>query len=188
MKVGDLPRGWLSVAIATLGVWALAGCVTETRPITDNSPPPRASSPRSVGPAPANVRATQMLIVAGVPSDADSNGFPDTVPVVVYLFAPAGVYPLPLTERGVFEFRLTAGDGTLLGEWVFAEDVVAGAAQPLPPGNGFIFGLRVAKGSDRVANQAASVTAVFRPADGGRPVLSTGSATVRMGSGIATQP
>ncbi len=165
----------------------LPGCVTE---VTRGGSPVNSSSgeSRTVKPAPPGTRASQMLLVAGVPNDADANGYPDTVPVVVYLFAPANVHPLPLRERGEFRFQLRDQDGRDLGEWSFSPDFSEGAAQSLPPGEGYVFGLRLAPGRDRLRNQPTSLTAQFVSSRDGRIISSSGSASVRMGAGQRQPP
>ena len=163
-------------------VIACAGCQTTTR---DSLGRERTTSanPRPVPPPPTGTRPQQMMLVAGVPSDADANGFPDTIPIVVYLFAPVDVYALPLVEPGEFRFELRASDGGVIGEWLFDREATADAAQRLPPGRGYVFGLRLAPGVDRVENQPAALTAQFTAARDGRQIASSGSATVRIGAG-----
>ncbi len=175
-------------ALVAVGVFALLpGCVTE---VTRGGNPVNADSGsgRAVKPAPPGTRASQMLLVAGVPTDADANGYPDTVPVVVYLFAPADVHPLPLRERGEFRFLLRDQDGQELGRWSFSPESSEEAAQSLPPGEGYVFGLRLPPGQDRVRNQPTSLTAQFVSARDGRVVSSSGSASVRMGAGMRRAP
>jgi len=170
-----------AVAALSLTVALGAGCQTT---ITDSSGR-RVSRPEPtrVGPAPAGTRARQMMLVAGVPNDSDGNGFPDTVPVVVYLFAPVDEYPLPLIEPGEFRFELTDRSGERVGLWSFSEALTANSAQELPPGSGYVFGLRMAPGVDRRRNEPAALTAVFTASSDGRTVTSSGSATVRIGAG-----
>lgn len=175
-------------ALLAGGAFALLpGCVTE---VTRGGNPVDASSGagRAVRPPPAGTRVSQMLLVAGVPNDADANGYPDTVPVVVYLFAPADVHPLPLRERGEFRFRLRDQAGRDLGEWSFSPDFSEEAAQSLPPGEGYVFGLRLPRGQDRLRNQPTSLTAQFISARDGRTISSSGSASVRMGAGQRRPP
>lgn len=169
----------IALACATL---ALPGCQTTTRDALGRERT-ESANPRRIPPPPASARPQQMMLVAGVPNDADGNGYPDTIPVVIYLFAPVDVHPLPLIEPGEFGFELTDRNGKRLGEWRFDRDGTEAAAQDLPPGRGYVFGLRLAPGIDRIQNQPAALTARFTSARDGRVIASSGSATVRVGAG-----
>jgi hypothetical protein len=155
------------------------GCVTQTRP----SPPER-DRPKVKRPArPGNVEPEQMMLSAGVMQDNDGNGFPDTIPVVIYLFGDSDRYALPIEEEGSFEFILTAPDGDRLGRWVFPEDDSAEAVSDSPAGVCYRFALRMAPGRDRMKAQPASLRAIFTDARTGERVRSQGAATIRVGLG-----
>ena len=174
---------WCVAALAAaVSCVSLMGCETTRRDALGREVvEPRA---REVGPAPAGTRAMQITMSVGRPSDSDANGFPDTIPVVVYLFAATNEYPLSLSEAGSFTFALTSQGGEPLGRWEFGETETARAAQELPPGPGFVFGLRLAPGVDRRPNQPVNVTAVFTSALDARRIESGGAASVLIGSGL----
>lgn len=178
--VGVASRLLILVALASL----CAACeTTVTGPLGNERQV--TSEPKKLDPPPRGTRPEQMTLIAAVPADGDANGFPDTIPVVVYLFPSVRVHPLSMVEPGEFDFRLTDRDGEVLGEWIFDAQDTAAAAQDLPPGRGYVFGLRLAPGVDRRPNQPGSLTAVFTSAIDQKRIVSSGSATVRIGAGVS---
>jgi hypothetical protein len=124
-----------------------------------------------------------MTLSAGVGMDSDGNGYPDTIPVVVYLFADTRRYPLPVKERGEFTFELTAAEGVEIGSWVFGEEESARAVGDSAAGVCYRFALRLGPGRDRLPAVPASLRAIFTNAATGERFASPGSATIRIGSG-----
>lgn len=124
-----------------------------------------------------------MLLSAGEPNDADGNGFPDTVPVTIYLFGDGRYYELPLAEPGSFEFVITADNGQEIGRWIFPEDETKRAQGGSYAGVCYRFALRLSPGRDRLRSVPAGLRAIFTNAETGQRVASSGTATIRLGAG-----
>ncbi len=124
-----------------------------------------------------------MLLTAGVPSDADGNAFPDTIPVTVYLFGDGSRYQLPLAERGEFEFLISTREGQEIGRWIFPEAETASAMGDSPAGVCYRFALRLGPGRDRFRSVPVSLRAIFTRAKTGQRVVSPSAATMRLGLG-----
>jgi hypothetical protein len=63
------------------------------------------------------------MVIAAYPLlDDDNNGYPDTIPVVVYLWDDR--YPLPMWADGAITFRLVDAQEQLIAEWEVPADVV----------------------------------------------------------------
>lgn len=123
------------------------------------------------------------MLSAGVAKDSDGNGYPDTIPVVVYLFGDTRRYALPVQERGTFEFHLIGPEGEVLGHWIFPEEEAARAVGDSAAGVCYRFGLLMSPGRDRMSSRPASLRASFTISSTGERVLSPGAATIRVGSG-----
>lgn len=166
--------------LAACGAACLGGCVSEIR-----ESPPRVSRPKVSRPAkPAGVRPEQMMLSAGVATDADGNTFPDTIPVVIYLFGDTSRYALPLHADGVFEFEVVGKQSGHLGRWVFPEQEVERAAGDSAAGVCYRFGLRLGPGRDVLEGQTAGIRAVFTETGTGRRIESLGAVTIRLGTGV----
>jgi len=90
---------------------AAAGCVADG----EARRPPR---------APSDVRPQTITIAAQMMLDEDNNGYPDTIPVVVYFWDSPDRYPLPLWDDGVLRFRLHDEHNRLIAEWEVPPEVV----------------------------------------------------------------
>lgn len=99
--------------IACVALLAAPACVAENAARR----PPR---------QPSDLRV-QTVTVATPPTllDEDNNGYPDTIPVIVYLWDSPDRYPLPIWDDGALRFELRDDQGNLLAEWVVPPDVVA---------------------------------------------------------------
>lgn len=73
--------------------------------------------------APADLRPDTMVIASYPLLDDDNNGYPDTIPIVVYLWDER--YPLPLWEDGIMRFRLSDENKQTIAEWDVPADVVS---------------------------------------------------------------
>lgn len=91
-----------------LGIY---GCVAEQ----EGRRPPK---------APQDVRARSITIAAQMLLDEDNNGYPDTIPVIVYFWDYPERYPLPIWDDGVLVFQLHDEHEHLLAEWEVPPDVV----------------------------------------------------------------
>lgn len=155
----------------------LTACVSQTR-----STAPQANREKPALPSkPAGFRAQQMLLSAGVPSDVDGNGFPDQIPVTVYLFGD-GRYELPVAETGSFEFEIKSRGGQDIGLWRFPVEETARAVGGSSVGTCYRFALQLAPGRDRIRAIPASLRAIFTNEETGQKIISPGSATIRLGS------
>lgn len=131
---------------------------------------------------PPGIQPQQMLLSASIPSDADGNGFADTVPVTVYLFGDSR-YQLPLAERGSFEFTILTTAGQEIGRWIFSEDETKRAQGDSPAGTCYRFALRLGPGRDRFRSVAVSLRAIFTISKTGERVVSPSAANIRLGLG-----
>jgi len=168
----------LSGIVCVCALLAASGCVTETTssaPITNREKPSRPTRPVGVEPQ-------QMVLSAGMPSDADGNGFPDQIPVTIYLFGDARQYAMPIAQKGTFEFEVKSRGGYEIGKWVFSEEETARAMADSPAGLCYRFALRLSPGKDRIRSVPVSLRAIFTDAKTGQKIVSPGSATVRLGN------
>ena len=174
-RIGGGGRLVVGVTVLTL----MAGCMTETHPSTPEREHRKISRPAR----PAGVRPEMMMLSAGVGTDSDGNTFPDTIPVVVYLFGDTRRYALPLKERGTFEFFLEGPDQSQIGHWIFPPNEVERAAGDSAAGNCYRFALRMVPGRDRMSSRPASLRAIFTVRATDERVFSPGTATIRVGAG-----
>lgn len=132
----------------------LGGCVSD------------APTKHTIQAAPSGTTPTalQMWVRTPVP-DTDGNGFPDTLPVTVYLFAER--YPLSLEVPGTFRFELYSAEGKLARVWTFDDDQARATVRRAGPGPAYVFALSLLDGgSDRVRRQTVDLSAVFTPDPG----------------------
>jgi hypothetical protein len=105
----------LRCILIALGSGALllahAGCVAERE---SRRPPP----------APADLRAQTITIAAQMMLDDDNNGYPDTIPVIVYFWDRPERYPLPLWDEGTLRFMLRDEHDRLIAEWEVPPEIV----------------------------------------------------------------
>ncbi len=96
--------------VPVLAALALSGCVAEG---------PRRKPIRP----PADLR-TDLVTVATYPLiDNDNNGYPDTIPIVVYLWD--NRYPLPMWGEGGLRFELRDAEQRLIAEWDVPQELLA---------------------------------------------------------------
>ena len=166
-----------------IGAFLLApvmpGCVTES----SSGTPARARSRVARPPRPSGVEPQQMVLTAGVASDADGNGYPDTIPVTIFLFGDLRRYELPLSAAGSFDFEIRTQDGRTVARWVFPEDETDASLRDSPTGVCYRFALRLAPGRDRIPVTAVGLRAIFTNSGTGQKVASSGAASVRLGAG-----
>lgn len=94
--------------------------------------------------------------------DTDGNGFPDTFPVTVYLFADG--FPLSLEVPGTFRFELYSAEGKLARIWTIDADQARASVRRAGPGPAYVFALSMLDGgSDRVRKQTVDLSAIFTP-------------------------
>ncbi|MEZ6317880.1 MAG: hypothetical protein R3B49_03860 [Phycisphaerales bacterium] len=145
-----------------------------------------ARAPRVVAPAREvkpveGAEPVQIFLSRGTVTDSDADGYPDTIPAIVYLFPNPEVSDLPVWADGEFEFRLLDATHQLVARWVFPNDVTATSRKQLPPGPAYSFFLRLGGEDDRMEPQTLELSAVFRSVSG-RMVTSNGSAAVQLGA------
>lgn len=163
-----------AMATGAIVLCAIApGCVTDK------------PTPHSVRSAPAGTAPTalQMWVRTPVP-DTDGNGFPDTLPVTVYLFAEG--YPLSIETPGTFRFELYSAEGKLARVWTIDAAKAKQSVRRAGPGPAYVFALSLLdSGSDRVRRQTVDLSATFTPEsvsnpDGGTPVKAR-TTTIQIG-------
>lgn len=137
-------------------------------------------APREVAPL-EGVDPVQILLVRGTPTDSDSDGYPDTIPALVYLFPDSEASALPVWAEGEFEFRLIDSDQRPVANWVFPPDMAEQSKRTLQPGPAYSFFLRLGGEDDKMEPVTLELSAVFRSSTG-RRVTSQGSAAVRLGA------
>ena len=71
---------------------------------------------------PEDLRPNTLVIASHPLLDDDNNGYPDTIPIVVYIWDDR--YPLPFWEDGIMRFRLTDREKNVIAEWEVPADVV----------------------------------------------------------------
>jgi hypothetical protein len=155
MTIGRALRSEFSRAMAACAVAMvvapLASCVSDG---------PARPAPR---PQPANIapNSLQMWVRTPLP-DVDGNGFPDTLPVTVYLFAEG--YDLAVDVPGTFRFELLSAEGRVARVWELNADEAKAAVRRAGPGPAYVFALSLLDGgSDRVRRQSVDLTATFTP-------------------------
>lgn len=107
------------------------------------------------------LRPVQIFTTLGNPTDSDGNGFPDTIPAVLYLFPDDRESHLPVWADGSFSFELRLASGELIGRWIFPSEIVEQSRRKLAPGPGFSFFLRLAPGDDAIPRTIASLRCWF---------------------------
>ena len=149
---------------------------------------PGRPEPRRLPDPPASARANAMAVrVAARPLDTNGNGFPDLIPVQVYLFTLP--HAAPIHEPGSFVFRLYQ-DGlaispttpTLVSWRIEGEALEEAKMRDRMFGRGYGFGLSLLDiGSDEFPLMATNLTCQFESADGGEPVTNSETYTIQIG-------
>jgi hypothetical protein len=107
-------RQCLRHSLRVFGVLAaltlVVGCVSNTPPKQEVR-------------APADLRPDLLMIAVYPLIDDDNNGYPDTIPLVVYLWDER--YPLPLWADGSIHFTLTGREERVIAEWEVPADIVS---------------------------------------------------------------
>ena len=96
--------------VPVLAAFAASGCVS-------------GSAQREPIRPPADLR-TDLVTVATYPLiDNDNNGYPDTIPIVIYLWD--NRYPLPMWGEGGMRFELRDAEQRLIAEWDVPPELLA---------------------------------------------------------------
>lgn len=90
---------------------ACPGCVADR----EGRRPPR---------APEDLRVHTITVAAQMLLDEDNNGYPDTIPVIVYFWDRPERYPLPIWDNGVLRFELRDEHDRVIAEWEVPPEVV----------------------------------------------------------------
>ena len=96
----------LLLCLAALVMGLPGGCVSDNPrpPITGMSPP-------------SDPKPSRMVITTYLPTDTNSNGYPDTIPIRVHLFEHEGGWPLAVGVEGKFRFEMASPQGKTLASW-----------------------------------------------------------------------
>lgn len=101
----------ITLALAPLAIAAgVAGCASSEQ------------QRRTAREAPADLRPQHLIIAAYPLLDYDNNGYPDTIPIVVYLWDDR--HPLPVWADGSMRFTLADENNEVIAEWAVPADVV----------------------------------------------------------------
>ncbi|MHC5005657.1 MAG: hypothetical protein ACYTJ0_21360 [Planctomycetota bacterium] len=176
-------------ALATLLVAASTiGCQTT---VTSRDGRPLPPEPRRAPNVPDSAVVNALAMRVGLkPSDSNSNGYPDLIPVEIYLFA--SPHATAVHKPGAFEFRLYISgqatddaDVSPLATWRFEGEQEASARFRSPMfGLGYAFRLSLLEsGQDELPLMPGTLVCRFEPAGGGPAVDSTGDHTIQIGSG-----
>jgi len=136
-----------------------------------------------IPPAPRGTEPAHVVLTAQHPTDADRNGFPDTVGVYAYLFPPEGEYSLPIFSHGTLRFELDdAETGEAAASWSFSAAQVDNARSRTGVGPCYVFSLSLkdAGMNDEFATRVFALRAWFEPSSG-KPAA-TGRIELRLGS------
>jgi hypothetical protein len=173
------------MVMLALLVLVAAACTTK---VTTSDGRPIPPDPRPAPPAPVGQQINAMAMrVGSKPADANGNGYPDLIPVEVYLYAephPTSFHP----NDGAFEFELyPLGQGydesEPLARWRLEGEVVEDARMRHALwGAGYAFRLSLldSSGTDLYPLMAANILCRFEQGEG-EPVRSRGEHTIRIG-------
>ena len=160
-----------ALAGALIGALLAGGCSLDG-PTSSNKRSSNAT-PRMPKPAPREVepvegaQPVQILLVRGTPTDSDADGYPDTIPALVYLFPDPTVSAMSVWAEGEFEFRLLDGNQRPVANWVFPRDKTASARRKLQPGPAYSFFLRLGGRTTACRPRRSSCRRFFGPIRGG---------------------
>lgn len=148
---------------------ALGGCVAEGQ---------RRQTPR----APEDVRTHSITVAAQMLLDEDNNGYPDTIPVIVYFWDHPERYPLPIWDEGVLLFQLQDEFGRLLAEWEVPPEVVIASRRrdQVGPVHYLTLDIREAT-TDALPATKAMLTARFTATDDGHLAHTARPLVVKIG-------
>jgi hypothetical protein len=179
-------RRWSAACAGLLALAVAAGCQTKVRTSDGRPLPP---DPRPAPHVPDSAEVNAMALRVGLkPTDSDGNGYPDLIPVEVYLFA--SPYASSVQRPGTFEFTLhvagrsVEGDDAPLATWRFEGPAqeAAGFRSPTFGGTGYAFRLSLLERDDELPLMRATLVCRFEPAGGGAAVRSTEAHTIQVGA------
>lgn len=179
--------GRFTAALLVAAAIVAGGCTTTVETSDGRPMPPK---PRSSPPVPADAPVNALAMIYGrKPADSNNNGYPDLIPVEVYLFSQP--YPRSIHRPGSFEFALyplgqpITAEAVPMARWQLDEEAVT-AAQLLSPvfGLGYGFRLRLLDcADDELPLMFATLVCRFAPADGAEMVSSDSQHMVQLGLG-----
>lgn len=141
----------LALSLAGVGV-GLTACATE-------------GEPRQPAKPPADLRPDMVGVAVSPLFDEDNNGYPDTIPVLVYLWD--NRYPLPFWADGAMRFSLHSDDDHLLAEWEVSPDVLEASRRRAPVGAAHVLTLDIRAATTDVRPPTnALLSGVFLGEDG----------------------
>lgn len=160
-RVGRFALVWCG-----LGVLMLGACVAEQK-----TRPPR---------APGDLRASFLTVAVEPLGDADLNGYPDTIPVTIYIWDER--YPIPIWADGGITFELHSGD-EVLASWQVPIEVVESARRrtQVGPAHLLTLDMRTAMADVRPAS-VATLSAVFAPSAPSEPASTVRPMAIRIGN------
>ena len=192
IRFGHAGTTGLAVALCVL-----PGC---NRPATTNSPNPSATgSSAASAPSPAarpssrpssqantpaedplaRVIPRRLVVLVALPEDRDGNGFPDQLPVILYLF---GNDELPTFASGTLRATLRTADEEIIRQWAIPSDALQQGARQFPAGPGYQLGLQLEPGQDRMPRIPADLIVQFEPTAAPSQVVG-GLASLHLGAG-----
>jgi len=168
-----------------IALLAPIGCVSEVVDTTTARPMPPEPRPAPVTPSTARANRLGLMLMGPKPIDTDGNGRPDTIPIEVFLIAEP--HPTPIFEDGAFVFDLyalgEAGDKSVppIASWRFEGEALVQHQGRGMIGPAYRFALSLLEqGGDDLGLPAVDLVATFHPADGRRPIKSSGVRTLQM--------
>lgn len=158
---------WLLVA-GVLAALCLSGCAGD-------------GAKRKPRTQPLGLEPVQIQLTLGLPTDANGNGYPDTIHAMAYLFPDSqkGHYQ-PVEDKGSFYFEMRNPSGQVQAQWLFPPEIVEQAQRRTMAGVGYSMYLRLGEGADQMPPTAMDVRVEFRRVAGGS-IRNTGRTTVRLG-------
>lgn len=156
---------WLSPLLVSLVL--LASCVAEK----PNRLPAK---------APKDLQVRLVTIAVHDLIDSDSNGYPDTLPLIIYFWD--NRYPLPIWADGSIHFTLTDESGMVIAQWDVPEEVLQASRRRDQVGAVHVLTLDIRQATtDELPLTKATLSAVFTPSDGGPVGKTARPMAVRIG-------
>jgi len=136
----------------------MAGCVADGGPKRTPPKPPK------------NLQVQLVTVAVHELLDTDANGYPDTLPLIVYFWD--NRYPLPMWANGSLHFTLTGENGKVIAEWEVPDEIVAASRRRDQVGAVHVLTLDIRQATtDELPLTKAVLSAVFTPDVG--PVATT---------------
>jgi len=130
--------------------------------------------------APRDLQVRLVTIAVHDLIDNDTNGYPDTLPLIIYFWD--NRYPLPIWADGSMHFTLTGESGKVIAQWDVSEDVLKASRRRDQVGPVHVLTLDIRQATtDELPLTKASLSAVFTPSNGGPVGKTARPMAVRIG-------